>query len=69
MYTKMAGVSVKVILNCLLVGAAGMDIYGGPYAFIACYGIAMISNTYLFAETQRCAVLLSTGIYAPAPLL
>ena len=44
MYTMMAGVAVKIILNFILIGTPGIDIHGGPYASIACYGIVMIIN-------------------------
>ena len=46
MYTMIAGVAVKIILNYLLIGTPGIDIHGGPYASIACYGIVMIANIY-----------------------
>ena len=44
MYTMMAGVLVKIILNYLLIGTPGIDIHGGPYASIACYTIVMVVN-------------------------
>lgn len=44
MYTMMAGVAVKIILNYILIGTPGIDIHGGPYASIACYGIVMVIN-------------------------
>ena len=44
MYTMMAGVAVKIILNYILIGTPGIDIHGGPYASIACYAIVMIVN-------------------------
>ena len=46
MYTMIAGVAVKILLNYLLIGMPGIHIHGGPYASIACYGIVMIANTY-----------------------
>ena len=44
MYTMIAGVSVKIILNYLLIGTRGIDIHGGPYASIACYFLVMALN-------------------------
>ena len=46
MYTMIAGVAVKILLNYLLIGTPGIHIHGGPYASIACYGIVMIANTW-----------------------
>ena len=44
MYTMIAGVAVKIILNYILIGTPGIDIHGGPYASIACYSVVMILN-------------------------
>ena len=44
MYTMIAGVAVKILLNYLLIGTPGIDIHGGPYASIACYALVMILN-------------------------
>ena len=44
MITMMIGVTVTIILNYILIGTPGIDIHGGPYASIACYGIVMIIN-------------------------
>ena len=44
MYTMIAGVAVKILLNYLLIGTPGIDIHGGPYASIACYSIVMVLN-------------------------
>ena len=45
MYTMMIGVAVKIAMNYFLIGTPGIDIHGGPYASIACYGIVLIINT------------------------
>ena len=50
MYTMIAGVAVKILLNYLLIGTSGIHIHGGPYASIACYGIVMISNIYFVCK-------------------
>jgi Membrane protein involved in the export of O-antigen and teichoic acid len=44
MYTMMIGVLIKILLNYILIGTPGINIHGGPYASIACYGIVMILN-------------------------
>ena len=44
MYTMIAGVAVKILLNYILIGTPGIHIHGGPYASIACYSIVMILN-------------------------
>lgn len=44
MYTMIAGVAVKILLNYVLIGTPGIDIHGGPYASIACYTIVMVLN-------------------------
>lgn len=44
MYTMIAGVAVKIILNYVLIATPGINIHGGPYASIACYFIVMILN-------------------------
>ena len=46
MYTMIAGVAVKILLNYLLIGTSGIHIHPGPYASIACYLIVMIVNSY-----------------------
>ena len=45
MYTMIAGVAVKILLNYVLIGTPGIDIHGGPYASIACYLLVMVLNT------------------------
>ena len=46
MYTMIAGVTIKILLNYILIGTPGINIHGGPYASIACYAIVMISNIW-----------------------
>ena len=54
MYTMIAGVAVKILLNYILIGTPGIHIHGGPYASIACYAIVMIINTYYVCKyTQK----------------
>jgi len=44
MYTMIAGVVCKIILNYVLIGTPGINIHGGPIASIVCYSVAMIPN-------------------------
>lgn len=46
MYTMIAGVVCKIILNYTLIGTPGINIHGGPIASIVCYSVAMIPNLY-----------------------
>ena len=44
MYTMIAGVLCKIILNYVLIGTPGIDIHGGPFASLVCYSVSMIPN-------------------------
>ena len=46
MYTMIAGVVCKIILNYTLIGTPGINIHGGPIASIVCYSVAMIANLF-----------------------
>ncbi|MDO4484432.1 MAG: polysaccharide biosynthesis protein [Clostridia bacterium] len=46
MYTLVAGVVCKIVLNYLLIGTPGIDIHGGPIASIVCYSVAMLPSLY-----------------------
>jgi stage V sporulation protein B len=46
MYTLLAGVAVKIILNYTLVGIPGNDIHGAPVSSLACYAVSMVPNVY-----------------------
>lgn len=46
MYTMIAGVVCKVVLNYILIGTPGINIHGGPVASIVCYSVAMIPNLF-----------------------
>lgn len=53
MYTLVAGVAVKILMNYLLVGIPSVNIHGGPLASIACYSISMIPNLYFVLKYAR----------------
>ena len=44
MYTLVAGVLCKIVLNYTLVAVPGLNIHGGPIASIVCYSVSMIPN-------------------------
>ena len=46
MYTLIAGVTCKIVMNYILVGIPGINIHGGPYASIICYTVSMVPNLY-----------------------
>lgn len=47
MYTMLAGVACKVVLNYFLIAIPGLNIHGGPYASIVCYTVVMVPNLFL----------------------
>ena len=53
MYTMIAGVTVKIILNYVLIGTPGIDIHGGPIASIACYSVAMVLNIIMMCRHAK----------------
>ncbi|MBQ9251779.1 MAG: polysaccharide biosynthesis protein [Clostridia bacterium] len=50
MYTLIAGVSCKILMNYILVGIPGVNIHGGPFASIVCYSVSMIPNLYFVCK-------------------
>ncbi|MDO5143808.1 MAG: polysaccharide biosynthesis protein [bacterium] len=44
MYTLVAGVACKIILNYTLVAIPGVNIHGAPIASIVCYSVSMVPN-------------------------
>ena len=65
MYTMIAGVAVKILLNYLLIGMPGVHIHGGPYASIACYGIVMIINTVYVCRYTGLRFNFSEWVFRP----
>lgn len=53
MYTLVAGVGCKILLNYVLVGTPGIDIHGGPIASIVCYSVSMIPNLYFVVKYTK----------------
>jgi len=50
MYTLIAGVSCKIIMNYILIGIPNINIHGGPYASIICYAVSLIPNLYFVCK-------------------
>ena len=46
MYAMLAGVGLKILLNYILIGTPGINIFGGPVASIVCYSVAMVITLY-----------------------
>ena len=46
MYTLVAGVVCKIVLNYVLIGIPGINIHGAPIASIVCYSVSMIPNLF-----------------------
>ena len=46
MYTLLAGVICKIVLNFVLIGIPEINIHGAPIASIVCYSVSMVPNLY-----------------------
>ena len=46
MYTLVAGVACKIVLNYTLVGIPQINIHGAPISSIVCYTVSMVPNLY-----------------------
>ena len=46
MYTLLAGVVCKIVLNYVLIGVPEINIHGAPIASIVCYSVSMVPNLY-----------------------
>lgn len=46
MYTLLAGVVCKIVLNYVLIGIPGINIHGAPIASLVCYTVSMVPNLY-----------------------
>lgn len=53
MYTLMAGVGCKILLNYVLVGIPEINIHGAPISSIVCYSVSMIPNLYYVVKYSR----------------
>lgn len=46
MYTLVAGVACKIVLNYVLVGIPGINIHGAPISSLVCYTVSLVPNLY-----------------------
>ena len=46
MYTLVAGVVCKIVLNYVLIGIPEINIHGAPIASLVCYTVSMVPNLY-----------------------
>ena len=53
MYTLIAGIVVKVILNYTLVGIPSVNIHGAPISSLACYVVSMVPSLYYVHKYGR----------------
>jgi stage V sporulation protein B len=66
MYTLMAGVVFKILLNYVLVGIPGIDIHGAPIASLVCYTVSMIPNVYYVLKHAHMRFDFSNFVARPA---
>ena len=53
MYTLLAGVICKIILNYVLIGIPSINIHGAPIASLVCYSVSMLPNLYYMLKYTR----------------
>ena len=53
MYTLMAGVAFKILLNYILVGIPSVNIHGAPVSSLVCYTVSMVPNVYYVLKYGR----------------
>ncbi len=46
MYTLLAGVGLKVLINYTFIGTPAINVYGAPMGSLVCYGVSMLPNLY-----------------------
>ncbi len=66
MYTLVAGVSCKILMNYILVGIPGFHIHGGPFASIVCYSVSLVPNLYYVCKYAEIKPNLKGWILKPA---
>ena len=53
MYTLLAGVVCKIILNYVLIAIPAINIHGAPIASLVCYTVSMVPNLYYMLKYTR----------------
>lgn len=65
MYTLLAGVICKIILNYVLVGIPSVNIHGAPIASLVCYTVSLIPNLYYVLKYTKCRMNWSSWLIRP----
>ena len=66
MYTLVAGVGCKILMNYILVGIPGVNIHGGPFASIVCYTVSMVPNLYFVCRYAHLSFNFRDWVLKPA---
>ena len=66
MYTLIAGVSCKILMNYIIVGIPGVNIHGGPFASIVCYTVSLVPNLYFVCKYAEIRFNAKEWILKPA---
>lgn len=53
MYTLIAGVACKIILNAVLIPIPSINIHGAPISSIVCYAVSMLPNLYFVVKYTK----------------
>ena len=65
MYTLVAGVVCKIILNYVLIAIPEINIHGAPIASLVCYSVSMIPNLYYMLKCTQVKMNWSGWIIRP----
>lgn len=66
MYSLVAGVAVKVLLNYVLIAIPSVNIYGAPIASLACYAISMLINLVWIVRKTGLKINWGSVLFRPA---
>ncbi len=65
MYTMIAGVACKIVLNYVLIGTPHINIHGGPIASLVCYSVVLIPNLYYCCKYAKLPFRFADWIVRP----
>lgn len=65
MYTLLAGVICKIVLNYILIGIPQINIHGAPIASLVCYSVSMIPNLYYMLKYAKTRMNWSAWLIRP----
>ena len=66
MYSLVAGVGCKILMNYILVGIPGFHIHGGPFASIVCYTVSLVPNLFFVCRYAEIRFNFKQWILKPA---